>query len=74
MTSLYLRADAQQKRLLKIISGAVIDAANGHPGAKPDRKFARSVAKRAVGTISAYEPRLLASDACDPPSYGRRTT
>lgn len=47
MTSLYRRATPRQAMVLRIISGAVQNAAHAHPGQLPDRKFARSVAKRA---------------------------
>ena len=62
MASLYKRADARQKMLLRMVEGAVRNAAQAHPDtwAQDIDWFARSVAKRAVGTISA-QPGLLAS-------------
>ena len=64
MSSLYRRANGPQYRMLKIISGAVLNAAHAHPGHAVDNKFARSVSKRAVGTISASSwPELLAASS-----------
>lgn len=40
-----------------------MNAAHHHPGHPVDRKFARSVAKRAVGTISSQWRELLAAPA-----------
>ena len=48
--------------MLKIVSGAVLDTANAHPNKVPDKKFARGVAKRAVGKISAQWAELLATE------------
>lgn len=50
----------RQWRLLRIISGAVKNAADAHPEFGIDKKFARSVAKRAVGTLTAQWPEVLA--------------
>ena len=61
MSSLYRRASGPQFRMLAIVSGAVLNAAHAHPGHAVDKRFARSVSKRAVGTISASWPELLAA-------------
>jgi hypothetical protein len=61
MASLWKRANGPQRRMLRIVAGAVIDAANAHPNAKPDKRFARSVSKRAVGTLSAQWTEVLAA-------------
>jgi hypothetical protein len=61
MSSLWLRANGPQMRMLKIISGAVLNTAHHHPGEPVDRKFARGVAKRATGTISSQWGELLAA-------------
>lgn len=54
MSSLYKRANPTQRKMLKIIEGAVRHAHNVHPvGSIEIERFARSVAKRAVGTLSA---------------------
>ncbi len=71
MSSLWKRSTGPQYRMLKIVSGAVLDAANAHPEKKPDKIFARSVAKRAVGTISAQWVELLAADTTVDLSSGR---
>lgn len=65
MATLYKRATPAQRQMLRIIEGAVLNAHHAHPGCfptdgrinqRPDitiERFARSVAKRAVGTLSA---------------------
>ena len=63
MSSLYRRASGPQFRMLAIVSGAVLNAAHAHPGHAVDKRFARSVSKRAVGTISASWPELLAASS-----------
>lgn len=60
MTTLSKRASAQQQQWLRIIAGAVMNAAHAHPGSVVDEKFARGVAKRAVGTLSAQFADVLA--------------
>ena len=61
MTTLQKRANGPQCRMLKIVSGSVLDAAHAHPHTLIDSRFARSVAKRAVGTLSAQWPEVLAA-------------
>jgi hypothetical protein len=53
MTSLYNRATSVQERILRIVEGAVRNAAACHSEARFSHKFPRSVAKRAAGTITA---------------------
>jgi len=46
----------------RIVLGAVRDALNGHPEWKVPEDFARSVAKRAAGTLMAHNaPEALAA-------------
>jgi hypothetical protein len=61
MTTLWKRANGPQERMLRVIAGAVRNTAQAHPGQLPDDRFARGVAKRAVGTISAQWAELLAA-------------
>lgn len=61
MASLYKRASPAQRRILRIIEGAVKNACDAHPNQKFSERFARSIAKRAAGTISAQWPELLAA-------------
>ena len=61
MTTLYKRATPSQRRLLRIVEGAVKNAADVHPQQRITDRFARSIAKRAAGTISAQWPELLAA-------------
>lgn len=63
MTTLYKTATPPQRALLRIIEGAVMNAAHVHQGHGVTRTFARSVAKRAVGTLSAQFAEVLATDA-----------
>lgn len=65
MATLYNRATPSQRRLLRIIEGAVKNACDAHPQKQVDARFARSISKRAAGTISAQWPELLA--AKEPP-------
>lgn len=60
MSSLYKRATPTQKQMLKIIEGAVKNAYDAHPEITDIKRFARSVSKRAVGTLSAQMLRELA--------------
>ena len=59
MSTLWKRATARQYRVLKIVRGAVLNAAHAH--AEPiSHSFANSVAKRAAGTLTAQWPDVLA--------------
>ncbi len=61
MTSLYRRATPPQRRVLRIVEGAVKNALDAHPRAAVPHNFARSVAKRATGTLTAQWPDVLAA-------------
>lgn len=74
MSSLYKRASGPQSRMLTIVSGAVMNAAHAHPGHAVDERFARSVAKRAVGTLSAQWREVLAAPAPSSSGAGRPYT
>ena len=65
MTSLYNRATPSQKRILRIVEGAVKNAIDAHPGWNVPHNFARSVAKRAAGTLTAQWPDVLAARPSD---------
>jgi len=62
MTALYKRASPQQAQALRIIAGAVLNTNDAHPGKYQgiDARFARSVAKRATGTLFAQMADVLA--------------
>lgn len=60
MSSLYKRATPIQRRMLRIIEGAVRQAHDSHPDMTDMNKFARCVAKRAVGTLTAQMPDVFA--------------
>lgn len=61
MSTLYKRATPQQHRILRAVEGAVRNAGHAHPEYKIDRRFARSAAKRAAGTLTAQWPEVLAA-------------
>lgn len=80
MSSLYKRATPSQFRMLRAIAGAVKNSVDAHPDWRqmPPRIFARSIAKRATGTLTAQWPDVLAAkpstrsisgerDTCTPP-------
>lgn len=58
MASLYKRKTVTQRKIMRMIEGAVMDAAFCHPEYGIDRKIARSIAKRATGTLTAEWPVL----------------
>ncbi len=61
MSSLWKRASPREVKVLRIIAGAVLNTNDAHPGRYVvDAKFARGVAKRAVGTLSAQWSGVLA--------------
>ena len=60
MTSLYNRATPRQSRVLRIIEGAAVNAFHAHPHAKFGPRLAKSIAKRATGTLTAQWPDVLA--------------
>lgn len=62
MASLYKRATREQQQMLRIVAGAVRNAQAAH-GLPVDYRFARSVAKRAVGTLSAHTVQVPSVDA-----------
>jgi hypothetical protein len=70
MATLSKRATARQKQLLRIIEGAVRNTFDAHPdfyvtgrnGPIDKNQLARSIAKRAVGTLSSQLDDVLARD------------
>lgn len=60
MASLYKRATPPQARVLRIIEGAVKNVADAH-GEEYNPRMARSIAKRAAGTLTAIWPEVLAA-------------
>lgn len=63
MTSLHNRATPAQRKVLRIVAGAVKNAADAHPNVRLTPTFASSVAKRAAGTLTAQWPDVLAAAA-----------
>lgn len=59
MASLYKTANSRQRFILKVVEGAVKNVADHH-GLKFDPRQARSIAKRAAGTLTAQWPDVLA--------------
>lgn len=60
MVSLYKRATPSQRRILRVVEGAVLNEADAH-GRERDKFMARSIAKRAAGTLTAQWPDVLAA-------------
>lgn len=60
MATLWKRATPSQRVALRIVAGAVMNAAHAH-GTNITKSFARSVAKRAIGTLTAQWPDVLAA-------------
>jgi hypothetical protein len=60
MATLWNRATPPQYRMLRAIAGAVRNTAHAHQLEMP-KNFARSVAKRATGTLTAQWPDVLAA-------------
>jgi hypothetical protein len=73
MSSLWLRASPWELRALRIVAGAVLNARDMHPGHPVDRKFARGVAKRAIGTLSSQWGDVLAASNRRPSVAERET-
>lgn len=61
MATLSKRATPVQQKMLRIVEGAVKNALDAHPEIVAPETFARSVAKRAVGTLSAVFADVLAA-------------
>lgn len=61
MTSLYNRASPPQARVLRIIEGAIKNAADAHDEIRVSPRHRRSIAKRAAGTLTAQWPDVLAA-------------
>lgn len=62
MATLWKRATPSQYMMLRMVTGAVLNVQDHH-GMVRNYGFARSVAKRAVGTLLAQQPDVLAADS-----------
>ncbi len=62
MATLLKRASASQYRMIRIIEGAVKNSIDAHPEWSIDPRFSSSIAKRAVGTLSAQWTETLAAE------------
>ena len=71
MTTLWKRATPSQYRMLRAIAGAVMNAAHAHQIEMPTN-FARSVAKRATGTLTAQWAEVLAAKSQPRRQEGQR--
>jgi hypothetical protein len=79
MSTLYKRATPAQHRILRAVEGAVKNVAHAHPEHKLTPGIAKSIAKRAAGTLTAQWPEVLAarfvpsvSGALSPLGHARR--
>ena len=61
MSSLAIRASPRQAVVMRIVAGAVRNAAHAHPKWNIHPKAANSIAKRATGTLTANWPDVLAA-------------
>lgn len=62
MATLYKRANARQQQILRVVEGAVRNASSAHPEEHPiSPRMARSIAKRAAGTLTALWQDVLAT-------------
>lgn len=59
MVTLYKRATPAQKRILRAVEGAVLNVQDAHSEPR-NHRMARSIAKRATGTLTANWPDVLA--------------
>lgn len=64
MTTLYKRATPPQQRILRIVEGAIKNAADAHEEIKVSPRHRRSIAKRATGTLTAQFAEVLAATRC----------
>jgi hypothetical protein len=71
MVTLSKRATPSQDRMLRIIEGAVLNAFDSK-GMRRNPVFARSIAKRAAGTLSAQWPEVLSANTT--PTEGQSVT
>jgi hypothetical protein len=60
LATLWKTATPSQYRMLRIIAGSTLNAAHAH-GMDISLRFARSIAKRATGTLTAQWPEVLAA-------------
>ncbi len=61
MATLYKRATPSQRRILRAVEGAVKNYADAHVDFPFTPRVARSIAKRAAGTLTAQWPDVLAA-------------
>lgn len=60
VTSLYNRATPSQSRILRAVEGAIKNTCHAHPDLNISARDARSISKRAAGTLTAGWPDVLA--------------
>lgn len=61
MATLAKRATPRQQLVMRMVAGAVMNAGHAHPAWKISPVMARSIAKRATGTLTANWPDVLAA-------------
>lgn len=67
-----MQRTASQNRIYRAVHGAACNVAHAHPDWKVTQQIARSIAKRATGTLTAGWPEVLAARSM--PSDRRRVT
>lgn len=61
MAEFYDTATPAQKRIYRAVRGATLNVADAHPSWGLNKIIARSIAKRAAGTLTAEWPEVLAA-------------
>ena len=73
MVTLSKRATVSQRRILRAVEGAVKNTADAHPEYNLTPYVARSIAKRAAGTLTAGWPDTLAASSVPSDRAGDET-
>lgn len=71
MVSLYVRANPRQRKIFRIVEGSVRNTLHAHPDYQLPESAARSIAKRAAGTLTASWPEVLATPQSSERSEGK---
>lgn len=74
MSTLAKRATPRQAMVLRMVAGAVINAGHAHPEWGISPRMARSIAKRATGTLTAQWPDVLAAPEASSEPCARTAT
>jgi hypothetical protein len=73
VVTLSKRATPSQRKILRVVAGAVKNVSDAHPEYKITSYMARSIAKRAAGTLSAQWVDVLAASSMSSDRAGNET-